>query len=198
MRNKLSFKLSFIRPLLIVFAAFLLANYAVAAASNYQPLNALNTFTIHELTVEDLGRQRSVPLLVYLPQTTNLSTANPVILFSHGLGGSKQGSAFLGKHWASRGYVAIFMQHLGSDSAIWQNEQPAKRMLAMKRAANIQNFMLRTQDVHVVIDQLAQWQKQTGHTLFGKMDLTHIGMAGHSFGAVTTQAVFSGWKFTYR
>jgi predicted dienelactone hydrolase len=44
-------------------------------------------------------------------------------------------------------------------------------------------------DVPAVIDQLAVWNQEKGHALAGLMDMAHIGMSGHSFGAVTTQAV---------
>ena len=53
----------------------------------------------------------------------------------------------------------------------------------------------------VVLDQLTLWNKTDGHELAGRLDLDHIGMSGHSFGAVTTQAVSGqtfpiGGKFT--
>jgi predicted dienelactone hydrolase len=94
-----------------------------------------------DLTVIDAGRQRQIPLRVYLPADP---AAAPVILFSHGLGGSREGSAYL----------------------------PA------------------------VLDQLEQWHRTQRHVLAGRPDLSRIGMAGHSFGAVTTQAV-SGQRFAW-
>jgi predicted dienelactone hydrolase len=59
----------------------------------------------------------------------------------------------------------------------------------MRNAANGENLMLRVKDVPAVIDQLTRWNQEEGHPLAGRMDLAHIGMSGHSFGAVTTQAV---------
>ncbi|MDP2370946.1 alpha/beta hydrolase family protein [Rhodoferax sp.] len=123
---------------------------------------------------------------MYLPRS--LSSA-PVLLFSHGLGGSREGSGFLGVHWAARGYVAVFLQHQGSDDAVWRESTPGARMAALRRAANLSNTLLRLQDVPVVIDQLSQWHASNGHALAGRLDLSRIGMSGHSFGAVTTQAV---------
>jgi predicted dienelactone hydrolase len=40
-----------------------------------------------------------------------------------------------------------------------------------------------------VIDVLTIWNGESGHALKGLLDLEHIGMSGHSFGAQTTQAV---------
>jgi predicted dienelactone hydrolase len=139
-----------------------------------------------ELTVDDTNRARAIPLLVYLPAE---KSAVPVILFSHGLGGSRNGSAYLGEHWAARGYVAVFLQHPGSDTSVWQTQPLRKRMDAMRDAASAQNFMLRVKDVGAVLDRLEIWSQADNHELSGRLDLDHIGMSGHSFGAVTTQAV---------
>ena len=51
-----------------------------------------------------------------------------------------------------------------------------------------------SQDVPAVLDQLEAWNKTSGHQLAGRLDLTRVGMSGHSFGAITTQAV-SGQTF---
>ena len=55
--------------------------------------------------------------------TSKLSTTYPVILFSHGLGGSREGGETWGKHWASHGYIVLHMQHEGSDKTIWKDKE---------------------------------------------------------------------------
>jgi predicted dienelactone hydrolase len=110
------------------------------------------------------------------------------------LGGSREGSSFLGNHWAARGYVAVFLQHPGSDDSVWKDKPPAQRMAAMRAAADVSNFVLRVEDVRAVLDRLEVWNNGLGHPLVGRLDLKHVGMSGHSFGAVTTQAV-SGQRF---
>ncbi len=139
-----------------------------------------------ELTVTDTNRHRDIPILVYLPAETN---AAPVVLFSHGLGGNRQASAYLGRHWAARGYVAVFLQHPGSDDGVWKNQPLLERNRAMRDAASGPNFLLRVKDIPAVLDQLARWQGASNHPLAGRLDLQRVGMSGHSFGAVTTQAV---------
>jgi predicted dienelactone hydrolase len=139
-----------------------------------------------ELTVHDAARNRDVPLLVYLPRGMG---AAPAVLFSHGLGGTRSGSAYLGWHWAARGYLAVFLQHPGSDDSVWKDLPPGERAAAMRRAANAENFCLRVKDVPVVLDQLGVWNAEAGHALAGRLQLARVGMSGHSFGAVTTQAV---------
>jgi predicted dienelactone hydrolase len=161
---------------------------AGAAIQPYDPLavSAKDSVQTVDLTVHDTARTRDIPIRVYLPQKINPA---PVVLFSHGLGGSREGNAFMGYHWAGRGYVSVFMQHPGSDTSVWQDKPLGQRMAAMRRAASIENFLLRVKDVPAVLDQLEIWNETDGHVLAGRMDLTRVGMSGHSFGAVTTQAV---------
>ncbi|MFV0337810.1 MAG: alpha/beta hydrolase family protein [Chthoniobacterales bacterium] len=139
-----------------------------------------------DFTVKDTSRQRDIPIRVYLPVS---KSAAPVLLFSHGLGGSREGNSYLGEHWAARGYVAVFLQHPGSDTTVWKDEVASRRMQAMGEAANGKNFLLRVKDVPAVLDQLERWNKTDGNVLKGRLDLKKVGMSGHSFGAVTTQAV---------
>lgn len=149
----------------------------------------VNQPTVKELLFEplDAERNRVVPVKVYLP--TDLEAPAPVILFSHGLGGSRMNSVYLGKHWSEQGYVCVFMQHYGSDESVWKEAAPGERMTAMKAAASLKSTLDRFADVPFVIDQLERWHADDEHPAFGKLDLEHIGMCGHSFGAVTTQAM---------
>lgn len=130
--------------------------------------------------------ERPLAVLFHLPARPERS---PVVLFSHGLGGSRQGNAYLGEHWAARGYVAVFLQHPGSDDSIWKDLPAPQRMAALRAAANPENLTLRVRDVGAVLDGLERWNAEEGHVLFGRLDLEHVGMSGHSFGAVTTQSV---------
>src|SRR2546423_15576637 len=57
----------------------------------------------------DGKRERKVPVKIYFPKSGN--AAFPVIIFSHGLGGSREGYEYLGRHWASHGYVSVHLQH---------------------------------------------------------------------------------------
>jgi predicted dienelactone hydrolase len=165
-----------------------LASTCGARPASYDPLATGPSFAPShlELTVHDAGRDRDIPVRVYLPTST---APAPVVLFSHGLGGSRSGSAFLGEHWAARGYVAVFLQHPGSDESVWKNQPPGQRMQALSQAASVENFLLRVRDVPAVLNQLAAWNGDKPHPLADRLDLQKVGMSGHSFGAVTTEAV---------
>jgi predicted dienelactone hydrolase len=180
--------------LMALLAAAFIVRPAQAAESKYDPLavSAEQLPKPLDFVVKDNDREdREIPLRVYFPLTKSPA---PVVLFSHGLGGTNRGSAFLGKHWAARGYVAVFVQHPGSDDSVWRDQPLAKRLEAMRRAAGLENFMLRVKDIPVVLDQLERWNQNANHALAGRLNMNKLGMSGHSFGAVTTQAV-SGQTF---
>jgi len=137
----------------------------------------------------DASRQRDVPLKYYRPE--GLASA-PVILFSHGLGGSREaGEAWL-QHWASHGYLGIALQHAGSDSGLLGGGPMAIRR-ALKAAMTPEQSRARIADVQFVLDELA---RRHGEAPWSQADLAHIGLAGHSFGAVTTQAM-AGEKLSF-
>lgn len=174
--------------------------FAVAAAAgwggqgtDYDPLRVASDFAPEEvrLVVRDDARARELPIKVYLPAAKG---AAPVVLFSHGLGGSRENSPYLGRHWSARGYAVVFVQHPGSDESVWKEAAAGGRKGALREAASAKNFALRVKDVPAVLDQLARWNAEAGHALGGRLDLAKVGMSGHSFGAVTTQAV-SGQHF---
>lgn len=174
-------------PLSVV---ILLANtvWLTADEPTYDPLAVAANWKAEtlDLTVRDTQRDREIPVHVYLPAT---KTPAAVVLFSHGLGGSREGNPYLGEHWSGRGYVVVCLQHAGSDEGVWKDVPLLQRMAAMKRAANVQNTLLRFKDVPAVIDQLERWNESADSPLAGRLDLARIGMSGHSFGAVTTQGV---------
>jgi predicted dienelactone hydrolase len=172
-------------------------------ATGYDPLAVPDqigggSVRVLDLDVVDDDRDRTIPIRVHLPappaEAGDAAEPLPVVLFSHGLGGSRDGPRFLAEHWSARGYVAVFLQHPGSDTAVWRDEQPGRRMAAMREAASLENFQFRVRDVPAVLDQLEAWSREAGHPLAGRIDLGHVGMSGHSFGAQTTQAV-SGQSF---
>ena len=174
-----------LRPLLLV---LLLGSHLLGAEPlSYDPLKVPEVEIVSKtFEVKDAGRDRTLPIRVYLPEGKKPA---PVILFSHGLGGSRDNNPYLGNHWAKRGYAVVFVQHPGSDESVWKDAGPLEKVTAMRQAASIDNYLKRTKDVPAVIDALAKWNGEPEHALAGRLDLEHLGMSGHSFGAQTTQAV---------
>jgi predicted dienelactone hydrolase len=134
----------------------------------------------------DEGRSRDIPVRIVSP--TVLTAATPVILFSHGLGGSLDAGHIWAREWASHGYIVMTLQHAGSDESVWKGKPVAERAQAMKNAANARNLLLRLADVKFVLDDLTRRQER-GESEWKRADLARIGMSGHSFGARTTLGV---------
>jgi predicted dienelactone hydrolase len=147
-------------------------------------------------TWQDAGRRREVPVKIYYPAKG--AGPFPLIIFSHGLGGSREGYQYLGRYWASHGYVSVHLQHLGSDKSVWENSW--NKLWSLRQAAGkLENALNRPQDVTFALDQLEILNKSEG-PFQGRLDLTRVGVAGHSFGAYTTLAVAGqvlgrpGWR----
>lgn len=155
----------------------------------YDPLVVTKNLAVTELELEVVygAQERVVSIRVRFVDVD--PEAKPIVLFSHGLGGSNRGGDYSAEHWAKRGYVSVAMQHVGSDESVWRDVKMAERLAALRSAANLRQSLHRVADVPAVIDALAAWNDQPGHPLFGLLNLRAIGMSGHSFGAGTTQWV---------
>ncbi len=147
---------------------------------------AANVKTIDQ-TWHDADRKRDVPVRIYLPDTATSEKPAEIVLFSHGLGGSRAGYSYLGDAWSSHGYVVIMLQHPGSDESVWRDQ--AGGVAKLKAAANGENYIARIKDVSFAIDYLTKLADTPNDPLAGKINLDRIAMAGHSFGAHTTLAI---------
>ncbi|MGL4577134.1 MAG: alpha/beta hydrolase family protein [Burkholderiaceae bacterium] len=128
-------------------------------------------------TWTDISRSRPIPVRVRVPTTPG---PWPVILFSHGLGGSRAGGALWGEAWAQAGFMTVHLQHAGSDTdAVMDN---------FRAAMSPAQLTARVLDVRFVLDELAR-RKKLPDSVFRNADLEAIGMSGHSFGAHTTLAL---------
>ena len=123
----------------------------------------------------DAGRGRQVPVKIYYPAAGK--GPFPVVLFSHGLGRSREDCAYLGTHWAGLGYVSVYVEHLGSDEAVWRGTvQPKKHLKeAYENPATMRNRPL---DMRFALDRLEQL-KSEGDPLAVRLDFTRIGAAGY-------------------
>jgi predicted dienelactone hydrolase len=141
-----------------------------------------HTVASKNLDWKDSDRKRDVPVKIYYPQ--EVKTPVPVILWSHGLGGNREAYVYLGKFWASHGYIVVHLQHKGSDSAVLREGG----IQALRTAGNARNAMERPKDISFVIDQLTILNQDEGE-FKGRFNLDAIGVGGHSFGAQTTLLV---------
>jgi predicted dienelactone hydrolase len=132
-----------------------------------------------DLDWRDPGRQREVPVKLYWPAHVAAGAQVPLIVFSHGIGGSRQGYSYLGSYWASQGYASLHVQHVGSDRQLWFGN-PFGLVGRLQAAAQASEAVNRVRDVSFALDQILQskWGP--------RIDAQHIVAAGHSYGANTT------------
>ncbi len=110
------------------------------------------------------------------------SAPYPLIVFSHGSGGIRFQSAFYTEHLASHGFVVIAPDHPGNTVL------DAFFSRGVSEEAIITNFALRPLDVLRVIDYAETLNAADG-ALTGLIDLSTIGVSGHSFGGYTALSV---------
>lgn len=163
----------------------------LALAGAFQPVwrQTIQTNEIANTRLEwfDAKRERTIPVKIYAP--VGGGGPFPVVLFSHGLGGSREAYVYLGEYWSAHGYVVVHLQHSGSDEGVWREVGVGERMAAMRQAVKQPvNAVERVADVGFVLAELERLNAQDPKWL-GKLDLARVGMAGHSFGAHTTLAV---------
>ncbi len=146
----------------------------------------------------DATRDRVIPVKLYVPreQTGPL----PVVIFSHGLGGSREAASYLGNYWALHGYIAVFVQHPGSDESFWKpgldlrNTSKSQLMGKFRQTlTNPAHAVNRGNDVHFILDYLEKLN-DSDPNLKGKFNLKEIAIAGHSFGSWTALTA-SGQRF---
>jgi len=151
---------------------------AVGAVAQLAPDASLYTTRIFDW--RDGPRNRSVPVRLYLPAMTNGAAAWPVplVVFSHGIGGSRDGYKYLGRHFAANGYASLHLQHVGSDRQLWFGN-PFSLLGRLNDAARESEAIDRVRDLSFALDQLL------ASDIGGSVDPQRIIAAGHSYGANT-------------
>ncbi|MBX3484673.1 hypothetical protein [Phenylobacterium sp.] len=125
---------------------------------------------------------RKVPYKLYLPAGTG---PFPLVIHSHGLGGSREASTYILTAVAEAGYVVAAVQHAGSDSGLMMGGvRPGDEagVVAAGRAGMTADAARgRYGDIPFALDRIA-----ADPALKGKVDMGRIGMSGHSYGALST------------
>jgi hypothetical protein len=133
----------------------------------------------------DESRRREVPVKIFLPSAGE--GPFPAVFFSHGLGGSREGYAYLGKHWASHGIVTVHVQHEGTDKRIFNDRLGVAA--AMRGAVmSAENLLHRPMDVLFCLEKLVSLSGEKSSALCGTIDRMRLASAGHSMGATTALA----------
>ena len=159
------------------------AALAVAAPSlAFFPLHGFASaaeFQVHDLDWFDDERERPVPIRLYQPRISSFATPAPLIIFSHGIGGSRLGYSYLGSYWASHGLASLHVQHVGSDRSIWFGN-PFNLVSRLQEAAQEKEALARVFDLRFALTQILR------DPLGQAINPNQIIAAGHSYGANTT------------
>lgn len=152
-----------------------------------RPPHALHKVLLKRGEFIDAARDnRAVPYKIYY--TAQTAEKTPVIIWSHGYGGNRDGAGFISRFIASHGYAIMHLTHPGSDSSLWEGEKAHPWDVLRKKSITREMTLARFKDIPFVLDRLESWAQENPEA--GQyMDLTRLGMSGHSFGAMTTQAM---------
>jgi predicted dienelactone hydrolase len=140
---------------------------------------------LRDETWRDGARARELPVRIRQPRQRG---PWPLIVYSHGLGGNRSGGDAWGQAWSAAGFMVLHVQHAGSDSALWR-----QGAAALRAAISAEQLHARAADIRFAIDEVTRL-RQRGADGWGEVRLDAIGMAGHSFGARTAQAL-AGERF---
>ena len=153
-----------------------------AALAAVVPMPDDSTVQTIYLDWHDTHRDRPVAAKLYLPAQTAIGTAGaqklPLLVVSHGLGGSREGYSYLGKYLAQHGYACLHLQHVGSDRSLWSGNVLGL-VSRLQTAAQESEAIHRVQDMRFGLDRLMD------SALGEHINPRQIMAAGHSYGANT-------------
>ena len=157
-----------------------------SAASRRKP-GPFEVETVAELVLRDENRQKDLQLRVSCPDGEG---PFPIIVWSHGMFGSKDGYLPLTEFWTGHGYIVIQPTHTDSLSLDSKKEvqETIAALKAGQKAGRTGDWMSRPRDVRFVLDSLDEIARRVPG-LAKRMDRQRLGVGGHSFGAQTTQLV---------
>ena len=110
---------------------------------------------------------------------------HPLIIFSHGSGGTRFGYTYFVEHMASHGYIVMTADHTGNARFTLLDGQIVLSGGARRRASTVD----RPNDVSFLIDEMTKMHNGADSRFVGRVDLDKIGATGMSFGGSTTMRV---------
>ena len=162
----------------VTLVSLVLAGLHRHALANYQKFPDSDQKFI-DFDWRDSFRNRVVPARFYEPNQNSSDTIIwPLVVFSHGLGGSRTGYSYLARHFASHGIASLHLQHVGSDRNVWGGNVFGM-VERIASALQTSESIARVQDLSFALDMLFSSDRAK------HIDKSLVMAAGHSYGANT-------------
>lgn len=159
------------------------SSHARVASSTYHPQTGRYAIARLDAMLPSTGSDRAIPLKIYYPQGQG---PFPVIVFSHGLGASREDYSMLTKFWVGAGYICIHPTHADAFSTPPNRQKLQSAIETMLQ--DTQGWQQRVRDIVRILDALPQLP-QAHPQLQNKFNRDQIGVGGHSYGAYTAQLI---------
>lgn len=133
-----------------------------------------------DIVLRDSSRKREIPVHVDYPEGDGKF---PVIVFSHGAGGSPRTDEILLRFWASHSFVVLAPSH--ADAASGSARDPAAESVrepAGDATHDVRGWESRVRDLSFVAAATAAVESAVP-ALQGRLDENRVGVAGRSYGA---------------
>lgn len=163
-------------------SAALLGAPLALGASQMNAQTAPQPYHVIDYDWVDPARSRPVPARLYWPAGATPEGTVPLVVFSHGIGGSRQGYSYLGRHWSSHGVASLHVQHVGSDATLWSGN-PFGVVGRLQAAAQEHEAIARAADLRFALDRVLSDEIGEHCSAVNRQQLI---AAGHSYGANTT------------
>ncbi len=116
----------------------------------------------------------------------------PLIVFSHGNGGTRYQNTFWCDYMASHGYIVVSADHTGNARVTILDG----KVIPFQNEERQNSAIDRPKDMSFLIDAMTRWNNGADSRFAGRIDLNEIAASGMSFGSYTTfQVVDSESRF---
>ena len=106
----------------------------------------------------------------------------PLIVFSHGNGGTRHQNTFWCDYLASHGYIIVSADHTGNAIMTILNG----KVITYQNSERLKSAEDRPLDMSFLLDRMIAWDKGEDKRFAGHIDIDHAAATGMSFGSMTS------------
>jgi predicted dienelactone hydrolase len=153
------------------------------AGSGLPKESGVKVSSYKDLTITNPATKRVLDIRIRVPVGLEANQKVPLIIYSPGLGSGLANGAPWCDAWQKAGFIVVTISHPVTNDGIW-NTTNASLKANLQAAIAGPQYGLRVSDCQFVITQCL-----TKLGIEANIDSKKIGIAGHSYGALTTQAI---------